>query len=218
MEPKMEKRLRNVLIAGVVIGIIVTCLLISEYGLAPFRFLPSDEEMIDHFRKHRADFELLVQIYREDPHLPNRGGIVWEPTPEIEAIMKRINVRLLRTDRCFWLPPDPYSEDAKTQTETLQLGQKRGEAEARQYSGVLLGYAHPPVRRGLVENFSQVFKGYYYTPFPPRIEEGRLKRPFGFGDEWIFPTLDLYPSKFTSEWCVYRQFEPQWFIEMCQGH
>lgn len=221
----MEKRLRNVLIAGVIViivGIAGTCLLIAEYGLDILRSPPSDEEMIDHFRKHRSDFERLVQIYREDPSLPNRFGIVWEPTPEIEEIMKRINVRLLRTDWCVWLPPDPYSEDAKTRIETLQLNRKihGGDAEARQYSGVLLGYAHPPVRRrgGIVEYFSQVFKGYYYTPFPPRIERGRLKRPFGCGDEWIFPTLDLYPSEFTSEWCVYRQFEPQWFIEMCQGH
>jgi hypothetical protein len=124
MEPRVEKRLRNVLIAGVVIVIIVTCLVIAEYGLAPFRFLPNDQEMIDHFLRHREDFERLVQIYREDPYLPNRSGIVWEPTPEIEAIMKRINVDILRTDWCVWLPPDPYSEDAKTQTETLQLRRK----------------------------------------------------------------------------------------------
>ncbi len=223
----MEKRLRNALITGVVIVLIVgiagTYLLIAEYGLEILRFPPSDEEMIDHFRRHRADFERLVQIYREDPHLPTRSsGIVWEPTPEIEAIMKRINVDILRTDWCVWLPPDPYSEDAKTQRETLQLGRKihRGDAEARQYSGVLLRYAHPPVRRrgDLVEYFSRVSKGYYYTPFPPKIERGRLKKPFGCGAAWISPTLNLFPSELSSGTCVYRQFEPQWFIEMCQGH
>ncbi|MEW6112143.1 MAG: hypothetical protein AB1664_08445, partial [Thermodesulfobacteriota bacterium] len=52
---------------------------------APYlRRLPTDEEMIAHFQKHRADFERLVQIYREDPNLPTRPGINYdEVTPEV---------------------------------------------------------------------------------------------------------------------------------------
>jgi hypothetical protein len=209
------------LVAGIIVAIwifeICTCGISSTYELnAPyFRSLPSDEEMIAHFQKHRADFERLVQVYREDPLLPTRWGWV-VPTPPIKAIMERAKVNEMHSDWIVWMPPDPYSDDAKQKIKTLGLSRRasRYDPAMRKFGGVFLGYGHPQVRR-LNWYLSDVYKGYYYAPFPPRIEKGRLKTPHG--DKWISPTLDSYPSNLISGNCVYRQFEPQWFLELCQG-
>jgi hypothetical protein len=182
-----------------------------------FRFLPSDEEMIAHFQTHRADFERLVQIYREDPSLPNRFGSIGydEQPPEVKALMARINVSGMRSDWTIWLPPDPYSEVARQQSRILVLVPMlhRGNPEARRFSGVLIRYGHPLVIR-LDKHLSKVWKGYYYTPFPPRVENGLLKKPAG-GNR-LFPTLNTYPSRLITGTCFCRQFDPNWFIEMCQ--
>lgn len=203
------------IILAIIVVVIAVGMFVAEYGPAPFRVLPSDEEMIAHFHRHRADFERLIQIYREDPSLPNRFGMVSQPTPEMETITKRINVNWPTSDWTVWLPPDPYSEEARRVTKALQLDRKihRGDVEGRKFSGVRIGYAHLPVRR-FDKNMPEVFKGYYYTPFAPQIENGMLKKPVG--GEWSYPSLNTYPSRLITGDCVYRQFEPQWFIRMCQ--
>ncbi|MBM4328954.1 MAG: hypothetical protein FJ118_17545 [Deltaproteobacteria bacterium] len=183
-----------------------------------FRLLPTDEEMIAHFQKHRTDFERLVQIYREDPSLPNRWGMVdyHELHPKEQAIMARVGVNGMRGDWQSWVPPDPYSVEAQKQVATLGLFREaqKGTSEGRKFSGVILSYAHPPVIR-LNADLAWVFKGYYYTPLVPKIENGRLKKPDG--GERIFPTLNTYPSWLICGNCVLKQFEPQWFIRLCQG-
>jgi hypothetical protein len=182
-----------------------------------FRQLPSDEDMTAHFQKHRADFERLVQIYREDPKLPRRPGINYdEATPEAGAIMERISIGGMRGDSVVWIPPDPYSVEAQKQNVASDLftDARLGWPEGRKYSGVLLDGAHEPVIR-LNADLTQVFKGYYYTPFVPKIENGRLKKPRGY--EWISRTLNGYPSKLAPGDCVCMQFEPQWFIRLCQS-
>jgi hypothetical protein len=192
--------------------------LFVDFGWEPFRSPPTDEEMIAHFHKHRADFEQLVQIYREYRSLPNRGGMVGfdEPPPKIKAIMDRINVSGMEGDWEVWLPPDPYTEEARHEVKASGLLRKAqlGHADGRKFSGVILRYAHQPVRR-LEGHWPRVFKGYYYTPFPAKVEKGLLKKPERA--EWIVPTLDTYPAKLIPGNCVYRQFEPQWFIRMCEA-
>ncbi|MEW6532819.1 MAG: hypothetical protein AB1473_18460 [Thermodesulfobacteriota bacterium] len=183
-----------------------------------FRGLPTDEQMIAHFRKNRADFERLVQIYRQDPKLPNRWGMVdyQELDREKQAIMARVGVNGMRGDLQSWVPPDPYSAEAQNQVANLHLFREaqEGTPKGRKYSGVILSYAHPPVIR-LNADLAWVFKGYYYTPFVPNVENDRLKKPRG--NEWISPTLNRYPSNLACGDCVYRQFEPQWFIRLCEA-
>jgi hypothetical protein len=180
------------------------------------RLLPSDEEMIAHFRRHRVDFERLVQIYRNDQSLYTPWGGLRDPPPHVKEIMERIGVYGVLSDWTIWMPPDPYSEEAQQQVKTLGLIPmiRRGYPEARKFSGVRLWYAPGHVKR-LNENLSDVLKGYYYTPFVPKIENGLLNKPSG--GEWIASTLNNYPSRLKSGECVYRQFEPHWFIELCQG-
>jgi len=174
------------------------------------RFLPSDEEMVAHFQRHRADFERLVQLYREDP----RRGVMIKPTREMKTIMKRIKVNGIAPDQRIWLPPDPYSGQARREIETLRLRRKadRGDPEARKFGGVILDYTPEPVIR--LKNLSYVAKEYYYTPLVPKVEGGLLKTP---DVNWrIFPTLNRYPPDLWAMQCAYRQFEPQWFIRMCE--
>ncbi|MFH0826197.1 MAG: hypothetical protein V2B18_25885 [Pseudomonadota bacterium] len=193
---------------------------LMEVGLGVFRTPPNDEEMIAHFRLHQADFERLVQIYREDPHLVNmKGGLFWDMpglSPEVRSIMDRTKVYSLRNDYTFWIPPDPYSEEAKMQRGQIASLRKAdsGALEVRKVSGIYLSYSHPEVRRWNA-NFSQVFKGYYYTPFPPLIEGKRMKKPYGA--EWVAPRLNPYPPGFGVCDCYCRRFEPQWFIRLCQS-
>ncbi|MEW6530419.1 MAG: hypothetical protein AB1473_06255 [Thermodesulfobacteriota bacterium] len=183
---------------------------------APFlRFLPTDEYMIRHFRRNRADFERLVQIYREDPSPPGEGGF-WVPTTEARAIMARINVAYVVRDSSIWVPPDPYSYDARKEIERSKLIRRidEGDPQARKFTGLFVRYIHPPVIR-LNRYFSKVSKSYYYTPFAPKVENGLLKLAPD-GGKWLFPTLSQYPPDLGSMDCAYRQIEPQWFIRLCQ--
>lgn len=201
-----------ILVVGVALA-----LFYAEYGMAPLRFLPSDEAMIANFHSHRADFERLVHIYRECPILPIRMGHVFEVTPEIRAIMRRINISGIDNDSRLWLPPDPYSDDVKQRIKSRGLWKKlvRGRLEARQYAGVVLFYDHRTIRKW-DSHFTSVYKAYYYTPAIPRIEEGYLLQPER-GRLRILPVLCKYPSDVGEEYgCVYRQIELQWFIRMCE--
>jgi hypothetical protein len=197
-------------------SLLVAVVLVANYeSCAPyFRGLPSDEEMIENFQKHRADFERLVQIYREDLSVPiNRVGILL-PTPEIKAMMDRINVARVRMDNVIWMPPDPYSKDPDFQEEKSKFVAKWYSPETRKFSGVIFRYAHGKViRLGVVE------KRYYYVPFVPKILGGKLIVPAtlltgGIGD--IFHSLNTYPPDFKLWDAVYREIEPHWFIQMSQ--
>ena len=166
--------------------------------------------MITHFLRHREDFERLVKLYRRD----TRQGPVIRPTRKMKVIMKRINVDWIAPDFRIWMPPDPYSKEAHRKINRLNLQWKvnRGYPEARKFSGVILGYSHERVIR--LRDLSYVEKAYYYTPVVPQVEHGLLRDPIG--NLRLFSTLNTYPPDLISGYRVYRQFEPQWFIRMCE--
>ncbi|MEW6141449.1 MAG: hypothetical protein AB1733_24770 [Thermodesulfobacteriota bacterium] len=206
----------GLLIGGLLAIAMVIPLTIAYHGLrnnweALLTFPPSDEEMVAHFRAHRADFERLVQLYGQDP----RHGVIIRPTREMRAIMKRIKVTWMVPDTKIWMPPDPYSEEARHEIKRLNLEWKRhrGYPEVRRFSGVILGYQHKPAIR--LKNLSYIEKEYYYLPVVPQVANERLRTPTGHTR--LFPTLNSYPADLVSGWCVYRQFEPQWFIRMCES-
>ena len=186
---------------------------------------PTDEEMIDHFRKHRADFERLAKIYREDPSPAYDAWGVPKPTPEANAIMRRINVCDMKSDLQLWLPPNPYFSGARERIAELGLMRKllHGEVGGRKYSGVVLPFCHKLVYRTWIHWFNieypRVWKSYYFTPIAPDVIDGQVQLP-GLqgppGGVWpIFPTLNSYPSDLGHTSC-YRQFQPQWFIRLDQ--
>jgi len=177
------------------------------------RSLPSDEEMIANFYKHRADFERLVHIYRQDLSIPmddDEYGYLL-PTPDVKAMMDRIDVAWIKGDRDVWMPPDPYFQEPDVLKHTAALS-ARGGPEARKYSGVIFGYAHADVHS--LRYLAPVYKDYYYTPSPPRVENGLLRTPSGAGR--IMATLNSYPLiEYWGE-CFYRRIEPHWFLRFCQ--
>jgi hypothetical protein len=226
--PEERRRtLRQKILIG--IGLLSAAVILFSMGLAFFypisslddlpallRCPPSDEEMIANFRKHREEFERLADIYRADLSVPTYlSSLV--PTPEIKAIMERINVDSVTGDREIWMPPDPYSKEPDFLRNTARLQAKGPIAETRKFSGVILRnsqgrvisrtYGHP------------VYKQYYYYPFVPVIRNGKPIRPVASlkGFPRLVPTLDTYPPDFKPGDCVCRQIEPHWFIEMCQG-
>jgi hypothetical protein len=192
-------------------GISVTC---ADY--APYlRNFPSDEEMIENFHKHRAEFERLVQIYRNDLSVPTNLNSL-EPTREVRAVMDRIHVAHVRGDGVLWLPPDPYSKKLNPEWDKLERMSRLYSPEKRQFSGVILSYAHAEVLR--FDYGTRVHKRYYYIPFTPKVDNGVLVLPVAgiMGFPRVAQTLSKYPP---FEWpfeCFCRQIEPQWFIEMCQ--
>jgi len=180
-----------------------------------FRSLPTDEEMIANFYKNREDFDRLARIYREDKWVPAIMRVLI-PTPEITAIMARINVTAVKGDGGIWIPPDSYSMDPDSLERKLELKIGRDGPAARKYSGVIFSYKDGRVIR---RNYGQpVYKQYYYVPVVPKVEDGVLVPPgtSTWSDNRVLESLNRYPSGFATFNCVYRQIEPQWLIRMCQ--
>jgi hypothetical protein len=179
-----------------------------------FRSLPSDEEMIANFRKHRADFERLAQIYREDPSGPICQDYL-EPTPELKAIMARINVAAIRGDDQLWIPPNPYSREAFDSMRALE--QLPNCAERRRFSGVIFRYSHGNVtHRGIF-----VSKQYYYFPLAPRIGTNSLILPVGrtSGSPIIIAqTLNTFPPDLEPYESACRQIDSHWYIQLWQNY
>lgn len=209
------------IILGLAIGIAL--LFVSTYLLMFHAFysfadlplllrpLPSDEQMIANFHQHRADFERLVQIYREDLSIPTNVIGHLEPTPQIKGLMSRINVDAVEGDGMVWMLPDPYSNDPSFVKQRTGIRWP----EKRKFSGIKLGYACGTI---ITYHFGLISKNYYYVPLTPRVSNGRLLlilSPPG-GDPWITETLNSYPLEFRQYDCFCKQIEPHWFIEMCR--
>ena len=186
-----------------------------------FRSLPSDEEMIEHFYRHRADFERLVKIYLEDSSVPTDVVGTLLPTPEVKATMDRINITFVSDDQVLWILPDPYSTDPDFRRKYIKLSAKTYGAnrrEIRQYFGVILSYAHPKALR--LKYMAPVHKRYYYVPFRPRVRDGEIHFPqvslMAYGDGPSVQSLNTYPPGLKPFGCAYREIEPHWFIRMYQ--
>lgn len=194
----------------------VHCAIVESYDFdAKFvRRLPSDEEMIANFHKHRRDLERLVEIYRTAPpaDIVHRCLSI---KPETKALMERSNISLICSDNTIWIPPDPYSMDAKRDM-TIEIKTKleRGDLAARKLCSIVLYYDHGTVVR-LIDNLPRVRKVYYYTPMVPKVRNGRLVTPWY--DRWLFPTLNRYPSELSPPYLAFRQIAAQWFIRLSHG-
>ncbi len=170
---------------------------------APYmRSLPTDEEMIEHFRRHRGDFELLAAIFQQ--FNPADG----EARGRIEKLRNRLNITRILAFR----PHERYRYlGSNGKFETRVEGERVApDPEARSFRALRFRYAHAPVKTS--DGFD-LHKGYYYTPFVPKVRHGRLDTPDSSG--WVFPSLNRLPSELLPTTCVSRQFEPQWFVVIC---
>ena len=179
--------------------------------------LPSDEEMISHFKAHRGEIEELVQKFREwkpSAELPN-----WHALPEIVALQKKAGVIRVKSLIPTWFP-DPYSAEGAKQFRMKKIG-----LDHRYHSiGVELVNEkrrnRPFASVLLTTGPKLIFKELIYFPEVAKIEDGKLWWPVdedGQLKRWgrIFPTLNEYPPNWKKAECVYRQIDAHWFIYMC---
>jgi hypothetical protein len=190
---------------------------VTYYSFAPlFRNLPSDEEMIEHSYKHRSDFQRLAQIYGEDLSVPCDDVGTLLPTPEIEAIMARINVPLIYGDWSTWMPADSNSQDNKPQEDRLEPRSYHG--APRQFRGVNFHYAKVQTLSG--DNLIPVYKWYYYVPLAPKVVNGRLRTPNQKQVGYLLQSLNAHMPAFDTCDCNckdYRLIETHWYIGMCRA-
>jgi hypothetical protein len=185
------------------------------------RELPSDDDLIAHFRTHRAEFEELVRLYQTDKRRVwrfEKGNLQPFETDAYKALLKRVGIRHLSNDGALWLP-DPYS------VETAEKARAMDVFHAYAYHGITLYVENmkfsPSVRR-------LVWKDYFYVPVVPKVENGQLWWPRSrHGGDLnrsapVFASLDDYPPDWLLDppggrGCVYRQIEPQWFLSLCRS-
>lgn len=172
------------------------CGTISFYNeMAPyFRSIPSDEEMIAHFYKHRTDFEQLVKIYQRDTSVP--ALISLAKTPEVATIRERINVTYTQPHAPFYTLTSLYFQHNHPEV--------RNKYDLKLYKG----YYHTLYRPEILG------KGYYQTFFPTQNLCGALNEP---GGDMLSVYKSLNKAPQLNYNCVLRQFEPQWFIQLCEG-
>lgn len=213
-------------------------LLVSLLAMSGFLYwahsnpLYSDEEMIAKFHAHRAEIESLVQSYRFSEFTPTPEVRHWGALPEVKALMRKAGVERVHGTGPIWFP-NPYSMEAAKEFDLL-LKSDAGKSGAwffLPYQTVeiqLINENRPPgYRLAFVLHSSGpnlISKELVYMPEIPRIENGLLLHPviynpvrwFPAPTDRVFPSLNSYPPNWNIKGeCVYRQFEPHWFIRMC---
>lgn len=198
-------------------------------GLAAFglwwvwfrNLLPSDEEMIAHFQAHRAEFEELVALYRNNRPLPGDTRS-WGDLPEVKALREKLGTDWVGEQLGYWLP-DPYSLKTGKRVLDLIRSHQFGQLEVRRYSTLkLVPTDRCRYYRGSVR-YGTIWKDYHHFPEVPKVEGGLLWWPTNEKGEVndkdrVFASLNSYPPNWEKGDCVYRRIDPQWFIRMCRAY
>nr|WP_320113878.1 hypothetical protein [uncultured Desulfuromonas sp.] len=150
----------------------------------------SDEEMIAHFRAHRAEFEELVRRYREYPRPPDQDTSFWYKKGDTQELMQRAGVSRLVGLAPSWFP-NPYSaKSAKYFSELIKSGQaaKRGLFYKYDTVGVIPVPKRLPLpwKKDKTNQYrfntlghGTIWKDYCHIPEIARIEDGELLWPLG---------------------------------------
>lgn len=191
--------------------------------------LYSDEEMIVRFQAHRTEIEALIKSYQE--FRPSLGRVEWSHLPEIKELQVKAGVRRVHGGLPIWFP-NPYSMEAARQFElsTEDDVMKYGLHARRPFHTIAIDFPYKNPNRTfasvlLPTGTVLIYKQLVYFPEVPKIENGILLQPASPRlptvpswptPERVLPSLDEYPSnwKLKGE-CVFRQIEPQWFLQMC---
>lgn len=191
------------------------------YYLLHINPLPKDEELIAHFKAHRGEIEELVRRYRQyEPENPGMHHL-WKEQGDTPKLFKQAELLYLDYIGVDWLP-DPYSE-ATT---------KRREAMFKEY-GYAIRYKYGAIGIRLADHRydtvsllygNSIYKDLMFIPEIPRIKNNVLIQP-GLDEAEqlkhpmftrVLPSLNDYPPELHKGYCVLRQIEPQWFINMCR--
>ncbi len=194
--------------------------------------LMSDEEMIAHFKAHRAELAQLVHSFQAfDPTKPPYS---WDDSPEVQAIEARAGVRWLSEVGPLW-PTNPYSIETAKKFNDL-IVHSPNLLDIRSLSGVRISLLKKRDSHGLLHGYGWIWKEYGYMPQIPKIEGGKLRHPWSVTTSWagqaphlvwqeairkdssrVLDSLDGYPPDWKRGECVYRPIESQWFIVICRG-
>jgi hypothetical protein len=185
--------------------------------------LPSDRQMIDHFRTNRATFSEVVRLHQTDKYAARAmlGAAQLGDASKYKDLLHSVGIARIAYDGAAW-PPDPYSfESARRMKDVNPFNEFA-------YQGLFLEPLGTEYRKTSQRLRAYVWKQYFYVPVIARVADGRLWWPVSNFDgqlhrsERVVSTLDEYPSHWVRRpWderlseCVFRQFEPQWFLKMC---
>lgn len=184
--------------------------------------LPSDDEMVTTFRAHRPDIEELVSRYRAFETGASQSHDRWITQGDTPAVMKRAGVRSVsETTLGLWFP-DPYApeHDKRLQSligpESMRLNHKIGVLR--------MSLSDQRYRQVALRHGGVIWKDFLFFPEVPRIEKGRLIGPDYYSRPTyrllVLSSLDERPLAWlwaSTDQCVLRQFEPNWFIRLCRG-
>jgi hypothetical protein len=204
--------------------------------------LASDEEMIAYFKEHKAEFEELIQRYRNfnttieyidtEVHIGNgktemqlvkRYSDNWDNNSNSKELLNKLNVYQIKPindgsadfDKSIWLP-NPYSIETAKQRNSLTEDEKI--QLLNKYGMIRIElmprnkYWHSSL------HYQAIRKDFYHIPEIPRIENGKLLGTFNVSGDYSFRRTILTSLNYiVPEWdgCVLRQIEPQWFLRAC---
>jgi hypothetical protein len=159
-----------------------------------FRALPTDQEMIDRFRKHHGDFEAM-----KDKAVKTSQGDIWREWEDTSGVYRS----------------EPFASYPRTPEEKA-----RHTSRTWAYSFRVEDTRY--VKDASIQDLAMLMrtKGYVYFRSPPQIEDGYLRGLPG-QPKYLFrvlPSLDgpPWPSDWKSGDCWLRQIEPQWFLALCR--
>ena len=173
-----------------------------------FNSLPSDEYMIDHFKKNRAAYEELVAGYIDAQSRDNDAMKSWMDSPRKMELQRLVKAKdeMVGPESSRWyggVIPLLNSKDGKKFIYSMEFHIEGGSAYSFREKSV-------------------VWKSYWYYPIPPEITASnfckmtsRAEKCFARTMTGILPGLDSYPLFPDSEpWCgsYARQIDTQWFI------
>lgn len=216
------KRRRGWLIGAIVAMVVVIATFAwRQISINP---LPNDEEMIAHFKAHRAELEAVVESYREYTAPQDDPGRYWGDTPEAQALLNGAGIRYVNNVGALWFP-DPYSGETAKQAQVLRKNMgKRVFDLYPKYSSLYVSPADQRYYRKSLRYLTDfaIWKDFYHIPEVPKIENGKLWYPVDVDGKLksgrrIFTSLNDYPPEWKRGECVFRQLEAHWFIQMCRA-
>lgn len=247
---KLERKCRNRWINGSATAGLAALLVWWAWFHNP---LPSDEQMIERFNANRAGFEQLVQGYRnyrrsdvfyeqstnEVKALASRLGVYhvveaqgasgqWYPSPYSEETRKILRSLYVRS-----VSNPAYNKEIM---ETLHkkipalfngFSATNDVLDVSKITSVIqleIGTSAQPTDK-FVLRYGGIYKGYYYFPQIPRMQEGHIVVPvcchldesltIRLGQR-VLNSLDGYPPDWKRGECVLKRIDDHWFIAMCR--
>lgn len=206
----------------------VFLLLANLYACNEKTELPTDEEMIKHFYENRSDIEILVSRYRTYDPGPKKSHDDWMTIADTPLIMKKAKVFRIEYSPLDPWAPNPYSLETAKQQEQVIFKKNTTIPISVPFSFYKQGmlwiefsprerYREPRLLTGVVS------KTLVFIPEVPKIEDGYLLGPLRTNGEYSFKIKIVESTDFIPSWskynkfykCVFKQIEPQWFLELC---